>query len=453
MRQASDLMALQILARLTPGATDLDKIREMSRFIFYEMQFRFPPHSLYAKDIDLYTFLPSVLDSRQGVCLGVSILYLAIAQRLNVPLEIVTPPGHIYVRYNTGDDVINIETTARGVHMPSDVYLGIDTRSLQMRTLKEVIGLAFVNQASVAWGKEEYGAAILLYEKALPYLKNDPLLKMLLGLNYLFVGKKSAGKKLLQEIRNITFEEAVSRETIPEDLLTGKIDAEGIKTIFLPVDETRTSIIEKQKELQRIIAHYPYFRAGLFQLAVASLQLGRGSEALQMLQRYHRLDATNAVVEYYLTILCMERYDYNRAWDHYKQTQALLEARSHHPKALKDLKGKLPHPLPYLLNRLRESSRKTIKALSIFVETALVFCEAGGADGGIGVSLFSSRLFRGILALLQNGRGKNGAVPGPCRQSTFARRWKKTNIFSLFQREEKDLPKKKVEKAYLTLQE
>lgn len=90
-----DLMALQILARLPKQASAEEKIIAINTFIFDEMGFRFPPHSLYAKDIDLYTFLPSVLDSRRGVCLGVSILYLCLAQRLELPLEMITPPGPV----------------------------------------------------------------------------------------------------------------------------------------------------------------------------------------------------------------------------------------------------------------------------------------------------------------------------------------------------------------------
>ena len=158
------------------------------------MQFRFPPHSLYAKDIDLYTFLPSVLDSRKGVCLGVSILYLCLAQRIDLPLEIITPPGHIYVRYRNKESITNIETTARGINLPSDTYLGINTRKLMQRTIKEVIGMAFVNQASAVWGKEDYLTTVSLYEKSALYLPDDPLLKMFLGFNYLFIGKKRKEK-------------------------------------------------------------------------------------------------------------------------------------------------------------------------------------------------------------------------------------------------------------------
>lgn len=329
-----DLMALQILARLPKEATHEDKVREINRFIFQEMQFRFPPHSLHAADIDLYTFLPSVLDSRQGVCLGVSILYLSLAQRLDLPLEIITPPGHIYVRYNNGKAIINIETTARGIDLPSETYLGINTRKLQERNIKEVIGLAFMNQAAVFWSRQEYTKTVALYEKAALFLPNDPLLKMFMGFNYLFVGRSGEGADLLRQIRHLTFDEAVSPETIPDDYLSGKIDAEGIKAVFLSVDETRESIVKKQKEIEQILKHYPNFRAGHLQLATTWLQLGRGSEAREALERYHKIDPHSSIVEYYLAVLCIERLDYNGAWNYLRSAESLVHARNHEPKAL-----------------------------------------------------------------------------------------------------------------------
>ena len=151
-----DLMALQIRSTLSPNSKPEEKIDAINRFIFEELGFRFPPHSCYATNVDLYTFLPSVLDSRRGVCLGVSILYICIAQRLSLPLEMITPPGHIYVRYKNGEKEINIETTARGIHLEVlETYLAINTRSLQQRNVKEVIGLSHFNQASVYWITEK----------------------------------------------------------------------------------------------------------------------------------------------------------------------------------------------------------------------------------------------------------------------------------------------------------
>lgn len=341
-----DLMALQILARLPQTALPQDKIREINRFIFQEMKFRFPPHSIYAKDIDLYTFLPSVLDSREGVCLGVSILYLSLAQRIGLPLEIITPPGHIYIRYREGIRITNIETTARGINMPSETYLGIDTRQLQQRNIKEVIGLAYVNQASVAWGQGNHELTIQLYEKALPYLPNDPLINMFLGFNFLFVGKKAEAKKLLTPLKNFTFDYAVSPESIPEDYLNGRVDSEGIKAVFTHVDESRTSIINKQKQLEKVIKRYPRFRAGLLQLAVTWLQLGRASEAREILEKYHAIDPNNCVVEYYLSILCLQRFDYNQAWSYLKKTETLLKSREHKCKALRGVRDGLRRVCP-----------------------------------------------------------------------------------------------------------
>ncbi len=341
-----DLMALQISARLPKHASNEDKIREINRFIFQEMEFRFPPHSLHAKDIDLYTFLPSVMDSRQGVCLGVSILYLCLAQRLDLPLDILTPPGHIFLSYSKGERVINIETTARGIHMPIEVYLGVNTRKLSKRNIKEVIGMAFFNQASVYWQRQDHLTAVALYEKAQKFMSDDPLLKMLLGLNYLFIGKKREGKNLLRSVPATPWEDEVSVESVAADYLSGRVDVEGLKATFLHVNETRESIIEKQRSLEKTLARYPNFRAGIFQLATTWLQLGRGQEAQTILERYHALDQNDVTVEYYLSVLCIRRFDYPRAWKFLKNAEAIAAQRDHHPEALRAVRQELRRHYP-----------------------------------------------------------------------------------------------------------
>ncbi|MGR3912443.1 MAG: transglutaminase family protein [Candidatus Rhabdochlamydia sp.] len=346
-----DLMALQIQARTPKDAAPQELIQKINHFIFHEMRFHFPPHSLYAKDIDLYTFLPSVMDSREGVCLGVSILYLSLAQRLGLPLEIITPPGHIYVRYQAKDTRINIETTARGVNYPDDLYLGIDTRKLQQRTLKEVIGFAYINQASVAWGLNDFKTAVTLYQKARIYLPHDPLLNLLEGINSLFIGKIQEGRALLSPLRNFTFDWAVSPETLADDYFAKKVDIEGIKALFSHVDETRESILCKQKQLDQVLKKYPHFRSGLFQRAICLMQLGSLKEAEQALESYHKLDPSSATVEYYLAVIAKERLNYKKAWKHYKIAEELLAKREHQCAVLQalrnDLKGYL---IPFLLH-------------------------------------------------------------------------------------------------------
>lgn len=336
-----DLMALQLLAVMPESATPIEKIDAINRLVFDEMQFRFPPHSLYSKEIDQYTFLSSVLDSRRGVCLGVSLLYLCLAQRLNLPLEIVTPPGHIYVRYCDGERVTNIETTARGVHIPNEVYLSPDTRSLQMRDLKETIGLIYVNQASVFWQVADYAKATETYEKAMPYLANDAQLKELLGYQYILLGHIEQGEGLLREVAGHLPDHAVSKETMAEDYLAGRVDAEGIKAIFLPVDETRESVLAKKEAIEKVTAKWPLFRAGVFQQAVVWLQLHRATEAINGLEAYHTLDPKDPTAEYYLAVLYTQRAHYGKAWQHLENAEALAAARNHYPKAFRELRRHL----------------------------------------------------------------------------------------------------------------
>lgn len=342
-----DLMALQISARLQPNATPAEKIRAINDYIFSEMRFRFPPHSLYAKEIDVYTFLPSVLDSRRGVCLGVSILYLCLAQRLELQLQAITPPGHIYVRYvaPNGDET-NIETTARGIDVPSEVYLGLETRKLQERTIREVIGLAFMNQAAVSWHKNDPQTAVVLYEKARPFLGEDYLLHMFLGFNYLFVGKEDQGKELLSKVSGHIPDHAISGDTVSEDYLAGFADPESILAIFSEVDETRASILEKQKKLEAVVVNYPQFRQGVFHLAVTWLQLGREKEALPLLEKYIQMAPQDPTVNYYLAAIHFQRHNFNQAWKYFRASENIVHAKEHHPKALDELRHALVRACP-----------------------------------------------------------------------------------------------------------
>lgn len=343
-----DLMALQILARLKPNATPLEKIRTINDYIFSEMRFRFPPQSLGAKEIDVYTFLPSVLDSRRGVCLGVSILYLSLAQRLELTLEAITPPGHIYVRYvDPEGNHLNIETTARGIDIPTEHYLGVETKKLQVRTIRECIGLAFMNQAAISWHHDDPKTAVSLYEKGRLFLEeNDYLLNLFLGFNYLFIGKEKEGKELLQKIQGLAPEHVLVADTIAEDYLANEVDAEGIQAVFAEVDETRASIFKKQKRLQETLAKYPRFRQGIFHMAVTWMQLGREKEALPYLEKCAALNPEDPTVNYYLAAIHFQRHNFNQAWKYLRASEAIVHRKEHDPKALVELRRALQRQCP-----------------------------------------------------------------------------------------------------------
>lgn len=343
---AIDLMALQILTRIDFNTPPKEKIRAINEFIFVEMGFRFPPHSTYAKDVDLYTFLPTVLDSRRGVCLGVSILYISLAQRLGLDLEIVTPPGHIFVCWQGEKETVNIETTARGINLPTEEYLGIDTRSLQKRNIKETIGMAHFNQASVYWERGEYDKVVASYRKAKPYMPDDKLLTGLMGFACLVSGNLEEGRRYVAEVVDYTADFAVSKDTMADDYINGVVDEEGMKAIFMRVDDTRESLIKKRLALEAVLRKSPRFREGLFSLAGTWLQLHRTGEALEVLKRYHHLDPTNATVEYYMAELYKERMDYNKAWHHLRNAENLTNERDHEPIVLLEFAKELSELCP-----------------------------------------------------------------------------------------------------------
>jgi tetratricopeptide (TPR) repeat protein len=69
------------------------------------------------------TLLPDkVIANKKGNCMGLSILYLALAERLDLPLFMKTVPSHVYVCYDDGSTRLNIETTMKGFICPDSYY-------------------------------------------------------------------------------------------------------------------------------------------------------------------------------------------------------------------------------------------------------------------------------------------------------------------------------------------
>jgi len=335
MRAMIDLMALQLVARLPAQATNDQKIDAINHLLFTDMGFRFPPHSTFQKNIDLFTLLPSVIEERKGVCLGVSLIYIALAQRIDLPLEIVTPPGHIYIR--TVDR--NIETTMHGVHLHSSSYMGLSTRHLPIRTRKEAIGLSYINQASLDLSSGNYEKAYNLYQTASLYIKNDPLLEELTGVTLFLLGNESEAKKYL--LRSIsTAGDEICDHSLPYDILNKRATRDAIIPLFQLISEDRTSIEAKKTALEKVTMQHPEFQTALFQLAICYLELNQPKEALRLLERKSALGSNDLSTEYLLANLYMERNNLPQARIH------LLRARKIFHEALP--KASLPPALQEL---------------------------------------------------------------------------------------------------------
>jgi tetratricopeptide (TPR) repeat protein len=133
---------------------------------------------------DPCNLLPTaVLERKQGYCVGVAAIYLALAQELNLPMYAVATPSHVFLRYDDGVTEINVDTTQIGISMSDDAYARearIPEKSIRkgifMKNLSEDGFLAQVhNNLGVIYSeKGDYVSAAKQYREALELDRHVP---------------------------------------------------------------------------------------------------------------------------------------------------------------------------------------------------------------------------------------------------------------------------------------
>ena len=142
----------------------------ISKLLFEEMGFKPVDNAENPEDL----FLHTVLDNKRGYCLSLSILYLAVAERLNLPVNGVVVPGHFFVRYTDNGKSFNIETTQKGANAPDKHYIKEfkipqdGRRNIYLRNLsrRETIGCFFNNLANVYFDDGNIDNAYYYQQKA-----------------------------------------------------------------------------------------------------------------------------------------------------------------------------------------------------------------------------------------------------------------------------------------------
>ncbi len=120
--------------------------------------------------------LPRVIENRKGDCLGLSLFYLALTERLRLPFYGVVVPGHIFVHYDDGKKKINIETLEKGKEYEDSYYeksymLHSTCRNYNfyLRNLlkRELIGLVLNDLGLAYHDKGMYDVAIAELKRAI----------------------------------------------------------------------------------------------------------------------------------------------------------------------------------------------------------------------------------------------------------------------------------------------
>lgn len=151
-------------------------IRALNTFFYQIEGFRYDfSKQAFSKTENYY--LTGVLDTRQGTCFNLPMLYMAVAQRLGYPVYPVTAPDHVFLRFVSPDlKEPNIEATAGGGYSPDEDYierLHISAKGLKsgayLKTLTYRQYLAFLLETNaIALGQRgQIDRAIYYLEKVI----------------------------------------------------------------------------------------------------------------------------------------------------------------------------------------------------------------------------------------------------------------------------------------------
>lgn len=95
LRTTIDRWGREVARRLRKAATPLDRVETLAEFLNHEQKLRGTD-----ADYDLYSaLLPSVIESRRGIPISVSLVYMLVARRAGLRLDGVNLPGHFIVRH------------------------------------------------------------------------------------------------------------------------------------------------------------------------------------------------------------------------------------------------------------------------------------------------------------------------------------------------------------------
>lgn len=167
-----DDMAREIRDRLARRKLGVDSraVPVINEYLFSELGYK----SIAEATDPGSLFLHTVMDKKRGYCLSLSILYLAIGERLGLPLYGVVVPGHFFVRYDDGRTRFNIETTSKGETASDEHYIAkfkvpeVGNNHIYMKNLDKIqtLGCFFNNLGNSYSDIGRMDSALQAFERA-----------------------------------------------------------------------------------------------------------------------------------------------------------------------------------------------------------------------------------------------------------------------------------------------
>ena len=171
--QRLDQMAAEIRERLGDTPTELDRRKELDRYLFEENGYHGDRTEYYHR---ANSYLNRVIDERQGLPITLSILYMDLGRRLGLQIDGVGLPGHFVVRHVPSDgkpELIDVFEKAKPMTLADArrQVLGrlgrpLAATDLEAQSNKEILSRVLNNLIGVA-SQQQDGEAIYRYCEAL----------------------------------------------------------------------------------------------------------------------------------------------------------------------------------------------------------------------------------------------------------------------------------------------
>lgn len=176
VRAQLDVWALEVKEALEGATSSRARAEALGRHFFGKPLLSASPDLADPENF----YVHRVLAGRQGHCLSLSAIVLAVGEKLGLPLAGVASPRHFFVRWDDGTTRLNIETTDGGALRDDAFYRdqGIpaeaEKEGLYLRSLgtPEVIAHLLNNEGYILWrrgdagrAEERFNAAIALQPK------------------------------------------------------------------------------------------------------------------------------------------------------------------------------------------------------------------------------------------------------------------------------------------------
>ncbi|MDA8122856.1 MAG: tetratricopeptide repeat protein [Deltaproteobacteria bacterium] len=215
-----------VMGNRDPGRT----LSAMKRVIFDDEGFEYDPDP---ENPDNF-LLDRVIGRKRGNCLGLTLVYLTLAERIGLPLRAVYVPSHSFVRYEGDGACINIETGEKGAERKDEWYAAkyfLKEGSPYLRSLgkKETIGLYLKSLGTACSRKGSEEDALHWYRKASIFHPGLPDIRYNAGVSYQRLGKNREAIDQYRSALSLDPDMAVARGNLAAALCNCGCVEDGVK--------------------------------------------------------------------------------------------------------------------------------------------------------------------------------------------------------------------------------